>query len=57
MEFSTPVPCCPLPYTHPSRAYVPSTHTDVRRTWCEHDVSNLNKEQDHDDARPGSSLD
>lgn len=57
LEFSTPAPSCPLPCAHPSRAHVPSGHTDVLRTWREHDVSNLDKEYDDDDARPGSGLD
>lgn len=30
-------PYCPLPLTDKRRAYVPSEHTDVTKTWQEHE--------------------
>lgn len=53
-----PHPACILNLADPARAYVPATHTDVRRTWCEHEFIPNDKEQTHEhDAGTGSSLD
>jgi len=32
---------CPLPITHPARAYVPACSTDVAKTWREHSANEL----------------
>jgi hypothetical protein len=48
LEFSTPTPSCPLPITHPARAVIPSTETDILRTWLEHSTAGLG--DDYDDV-------
>ena len=49
-EFTTPAPSCPLPITHPARAYVPAHHTDVSRTWREHSTLELLDDYELTDA-------
>ncbi len=53
-----PHPACILNLADPARAYVSSTHTDVQRTWREHEIIHNDKEQTHEhDAGTSSSLD
>lgn len=39
--FNTPAPSCLVPMTHPARAHIPASDTNVRRTFDEHSTLDL----------------